>query len=96
VHMVPASAGVAASYSLVPHLTHRTYIYEWPTPWHVVNWGIHGENPPKPKNVSYIVLDLTLNTEERSIYDSLVGDGKQFREIFHEQDYVVAKRVRKG
>ena len=95
VHLVPGSAGVAASYSLVPHLTHRVHIYEWPNPWIVGNWGIKGENPPDPKDVNYIVLDLTLNTEQRSLYDSLVGDGKEFKEVFHEQDYVVAKRVRK-
>ncbi|MBV8693594.1 MAG: DUF2079 domain-containing protein, partial [Actinobacteria bacterium] len=95
VHLVPGSAGVAASYSLVPHLTHRVHIYEWPNPWIVGNWGIKGENPPDPKDVNYIVLDLTLNTEQRSLYDSLVGDGKEFKEVFHDQDYVVAKRVRK-
>ena len=94
VHMVPASAGVAASYSLVPHLTHRTHIYEWPNPWIVVNWGIHGERPPKPTDVNYIVLDLTLNTEQRGVLDSLLADG-EFKEIFHRDDYIVAKRVKK-
>ena len=93
VHLVPRGAGVAASYALVPHLSHRVYIYEWPNPWIVVNWGIHSEHPPKPKTVDYIVLDLTLNPERRQLFDSLVGPGKQFKEIFHDQDYVVAKRV---
>ena len=85
---------MAASYSLVPHLTHRTHIYEWPNPWVVVNWGIHGERPPKPTDVNYIVLDLTLNTEQRGVLDSLLTDG-EFKEIFHRDDYIVAKRVRK-
>ena len=48
VQRVPRGAGVAASYSLVPHLTHRVHIYEWPNPWIVANWGIHGERLPKP------------------------------------------------
>jgi uncharacterized membrane protein len=96
VHRVPRGAGVAASYALVPHLTHRVHIYEWPNPWIVANWGIHGEHPPNPRDVDYIVLDLTLNPENRTLFDSMVGPDKPFHVVFQESDYVVAKRVKRG
>jgi uncharacterized membrane protein len=96
VHHVPAGAGVAASYSLVPHLTHRVHIYEWPNPWLVTNWGIYGEHPPDPRTVDYLVLDLTINQPDLPLYRSLTGPDSEFRVVFAQREFVVAKRVRKA
>ena len=95
VSRVPAGAGVAASYSLVPHLTHRVDIYEWPNPWIVTNWGVYGEHPPHPASVDYLVLDLTLNPRDIPLYKSLVGPGREFKAVFSERNYVVARRVKR-
>ena len=48
---VPDGAGVSGLYNLIPHLTHRTYAYEYPNPWRVSNWGAHGETrPTRPRS----------------------------------------------
>ena len=44
--VVPPTAGVSASYNLIPHLTHRTYAYEFPNPWQVTNWGAWARTRP--------------------------------------------------
>src|SRR5207302_2946882 len=90
--LVPHGAGVTATYYLVPHLTHRTHIYEFPNPWIVANWGIHGENPPDPHTVDVLVLDTTLNGNEDALYQRLTAPDGDFRIVFDEDDIVVARR----
>jgi uncharacterized membrane protein len=94
--LVPASAGVSATYNLVPHLTHRVHIYEYPNPWVPTNWGANGENPPDPETVDYLVLDITLNGAQQGLYDWLVTTGGPFKIVFDEDGIVVARRVAPG
>ncbi len=94
--LVPPGAGVSATYYLAPHLTHRVHIYEFPNPWVVTNWGAHGENPPDPATVDFLVLDTTLNGDQRPLYDRLVRAGGQFEIIYQVDDIVVARRVAPG
>ena len=100
VDLVPAKAGVSAIYNLVPHLTHRKLIYEWPNPFArpPANWGVKGENPPDPSNVDYIVVDTDLvgdaGSSNRALYDRLVEPGGEFEKVFERDTIVVAKRVR--
>jgi uncharacterized membrane protein len=94
--LVPSGAGVSASYDLVPHLTHRVHIYEFPNPWVVTNWGAHGENPPDPATVDYLVLDTALNGAQRPLYERLVAAGGPFRVIYQADGIVAARRVRPG
>ncbi len=93
---VPAGAGVSATYYLVPHLTHRVHIYEWPNPWVVTNWGVRGENPPDPADADYLLLDTVLNGQNQSLYTRLTGKGGEFRVIWSSNGIVVARRVRPG
>src|SRR6266508_1074678 len=94
--LVPARAGVSASYSLVPHLTHRVHIYEFPNPWQVTNWGVRGENPPDPGAVDYLVLDTSLNGTQQPLYERLTGPSGGFEVVFASDGIVVAKRARAG
>ena len=57
--LIPPEAGVSAQYSLVPHLTHREHIYQFPTPWRVGMWGPDGEALPDPEVVDYIFVSPT-------------------------------------
>lgn len=92
VAMVPRGAGVAATYYLIPHLTHRRYAYEWPNPWIVGNWGLAGEPPPAPATVDYVVLDLTLG-QQPALLDSLIDPQTGAFDVVLRQDSVlVAKR----
>ena len=94
--LVPPAASVTATYYLVPHLTHRTQIYEWPNPWIVRHWGVAGEDPPDPGTVRYLVVDTGLLGDGQALYARLTGPGGPFRVIFDEQGIVVAVRAAPG
>jgi len=94
--LVPARAGVSATYYLVPHLTHRVHIYEFPNPWQVTNWGVRGENPPDPATVDYLVVDAALVGSQQPLFDRLTGPAGGFQVAFASDGIVVAKRVRAG
>jgi uncharacterized membrane protein len=91
--LVPADAGVSAGYNLVPHLTHRVYAYEFPNPWRVTNWGAHGENPPDPATVDYLVVDERLLGDQRPLYEHLTGPDGGYTKIFDTDGIVVARRT---
>jgi uncharacterized membrane protein len=91
---VPPDAGVSASYNLIPHLTHRVYAYEFPNPWRVTNWGAHGENPPDPDTVDYLVVDERLLGDQQALYERLLGPEGGYRKVFASDGIVVAKRMR--
>jgi len=94
--LVPAGAGVSATYDLVPHLTHRVHIYEFPNPWQVTNWGVRGENPPDPAAVDHLVLDMTLNGTQQQLFERLTGPAGEFQVVFASDGIVVARRIRAG
>jgi uncharacterized membrane protein len=93
VQLVPADAAVSASAHLVPHLTHRTHIYGFPNPWLTTNWGIHGENPPDPAAIDYLIVDTQVLGERRGLFERLVGPDKQFRVVFTNDGIVLARRA---
>lgn len=89
--LVPDDAAVTATYYLVPHLTHRRHVYEFPNPFVVANWGVRGENRPDPASVDYLVLDTTVNGDHEPLYRSLVAG--PFRVVFERDGIVVASRA---
>jgi uncharacterized membrane protein len=90
--LVPAGAGVSASYNLIPHLTHRTDAYEFPNPWVVANWGAHGENPPDPATADYLVIDERLLGDQRPLFDRLLSPQGGYTRVFASDGIVVARR----
>ena len=93
--LIPKRASVSATYSYVPHLTHRTHIYDFPEPWQRVNWGVNGENFPDPGSVQWIALDRRLmsNYDVRLVDALLKG---QFTVRFDRQDVLIAQRTAPG
>ena len=89
--VVPAGAGVSASYNLIPHLTHRVHAYEFPNPWRVANWGAHGEHPPDPATADYLVVDERLLGDQRPLYERLTGPRGGYTKIFETDGIVVAR-----
>ena len=61
----PRTPGWRPIYDLVPHLTHRVEIYQFPEPWAVFAWGIGGEGLPDPDRVEWLVLDRQRLLERR-------------------------------
>jgi uncharacterized membrane protein len=90
--MIPQDAGVTASYYIVPHVTHRRLIYEFPNPFRAANWGIGDEKPGDPKGVDYLLIDSGLTGNDTELYNSLVGPSGSFEVIFSENSIELAKR----
>ena len=92
VDMVPGGAGVSATYYMVPHLTHRVHIYEFPNPWLACNWGVNGEHRANPRTVDYLVLDRNL-VDKPDLLSTLTGPTGAFRVVFDRDNIMVARRV---
>jgi len=93
VAMVPEGAATSAIYYLVPHLSQRVRIYEFPVPWKPVNWGVNGENLHDPAVVRWLVLDRTLlNADDKILLGQLLAG--EFEMRFDKDDVLVAERVR--
>jgi uncharacterized membrane protein len=91
--VVPSNASVSAIYNLVPHLTHRVHIYEFPNPWRARNWGDgrrEGERLGVADEIEYVVVPDQMDTEEQSVVNDLVAGDYS---IIHNRDgYVVLER----
>lgn len=91
--VVPDDAAVTASYQLVPHLTHRRHIYEFPNPFVPTNWGIHNENYPSPSAVDWLAVDTALiSGNDRRLLEQLLSSG-DFTVRYQRLAVVVAQRV---
>lgn len=88
--LLPPDAGVSATYYLVPQLTHRVRIYEWPNPFKVAYWGVEGENQHPATNAEYLAIDRTLLGENRELFDELIAS--DYGVIFDRDGIVVARR----
>lgn len=94
VEMVPDGASVTATYLLLPHLSQREQIYNWPNPWIASYWGDDDEyRLPDPATIEYVVLDSTSVSEaERELYESLVGADGEYDVLFERDGVVVGRR----
>ncbi len=101
VDSVPGDAAVAATYNIVPHLSHRDQIYTFPNPWFPLNWGVAGVAPHDPDHdhvpaeVDWIVVDRTTHVpegREEQLLDSLVDSG-EFEVISDDNGIFVARRI---
>lgn len=90
--LVPPQAAVVATYYIVPHLTQRQLIYEFPNPFVTANWGVAGENPGNPDAVDFLVLDTTLNGDKGDLFTQLTSESGPFSIIFDKDGIVVAER----
>jgi uncharacterized membrane protein len=93
--LVPDDASVTATYSLLPHLSHREQIYDWPNPWIEAYWGNDdGYRLPDPSSIDFLVLDLqTVGTDKLGLVDELTATGGEFEVLFEQSDVLVAQRV---
>ena len=90
--LVKPSDHVTASYYLVPQLSHRQYIYEFPNPFRAFNWGAHGERLADPMTVDTLVLDTSMTGDDTYLYKTLVGESGAFKIVYERDDIVVARR----
>src|SRR6266545_3830974 len=75
--LVDPDAAVSAQYNLVPHLAHRSRIYEFPNPFRAVNWGLPDDThpPAATEAVRFVVVQRDLlGTEDRDLLERLQAD----------------------
>ena len=98
--LVPDAARVSASYNVVPHLTERRFVYEFPNPFVPSNWGVANEAQHDPATVEYLLIDRGLLSvdpaEERgravnAIVDHLLTS--EFETLFDDGRVVLARRI---
>jgi hypothetical protein len=95
---VPGNASLSASYNIVPHVTHRENVYEFPVPWCNINWGVEGEHLHDPADVDWMIVDRTLvdapgaNPRDRALLDDLLSS--EFDVVSDRDGMIVAKRAR--
>ncbi|MGH9224542.1 MAG: DUF2079 domain-containing protein [Acidimicrobiales bacterium] len=95
VEAVPDGESVASMYLLLPHLSHRERIYNFPEPWKRVDWGVAGENLHDPGGVQWLVVDRRLFSDyDRKLVDRLLQG--EFTVRFERDDIVVAERTAPG
>jgi uncharacterized membrane protein len=72
--LIDPAAPVSAHYHLVPHLTHRPRIYEFPNPFTPANWGFPGDqhHPEDRDTIRFLVVERPLlGHAERALLDQL-------------------------
>ena len=94
IDLVPDDASVSATYSLLPHLSQRKQIYNWPNPWVPSYWSNDDTyRLPDPSAIEYIVVDrLQVGGEQAELVDSLIGPDGDYEVIFDRDDVIVARR----
>jgi uncharacterized membrane protein len=83
---------VAATWNLVPHLTHRHQIFTFPNPWVVVNWGTGVETPPEPAAIDWLVIDRQVLGESTDDFERIL-DQESWEIVLDSDDIVVARRA---
>ncbi len=97
VSMVPGGASVTATYGLLPHLSHREQIYDWPNPFQPAYWGNDDTyRLPDPSTVEYLVIDRQQVGQAQKELLAELTDGDPYRIVYDSQDVVVASRVKPG
>ncbi len=72
--IIPKDASVSASYEIVPHLTHRNKIYDFPNPFESHYWGNWKEKPPL-EYPEYLLLNRGHVEEHKEVLQPLVDNG---------------------
>lgn len=95
VSLIPDDASVSASYQLVPHMSHRHEVYDWPNPFWASVWGNDDcGRLPDPTTVEYVALDQSqIGSGNYLLYESMRAPGGPFEVIYEDAIVVVLKRV---
>jgi uncharacterized membrane protein len=92
--LIPDDASVTATYGILPHLTHREQIYDWPNPWIMAYFGNDdGYRLPDPSTIEYIILDRrNVGADQQELVDSLIAPGGDFEVLFDQDEILVGRR----
>jgi hypothetical protein len=97
--LVDPDAPVSAHYNLVPHLAHRSKVYEFPNPFRAVNWGLPGDRhpPAAAEAVRFVVVQRDLlGEEDRKLLDQLRTNPALGRETVMDRQGVIVLGRQEG
>jgi len=89
--MIPEDTVVSAFDSFVPHLTHRTTVYEFPNPWQPLNWGAPGVTLPDTADVEWVLVRTDIYPEQQQQIDAL-RHSDAFEVVFEEHPVLLLHR----
>lgn len=87
---LPDDAGVTATYYIVPHVTHRRRVYEWPNPFEAAYWGVAGENTHPVSNADYLLIDTQLLGDTEPLYARVM---RSYEVVYEESGIELSRRV---
>jgi uncharacterized membrane protein len=96
--LVGPDAPVSAQFNLVPHLSRRVEVYEFPNPFRAVNWGLAGDEHPQEtlERLQFVVVQRDLlGEQDRELLDRLQAD-PAWRTALDRQGVVVLQRQEAG
>lgn len=95
-NLIPKNAKVAASYSLVPHLSHRQEIYMFPNPFRSTLWNHWFQEgrgiPPAEGHVDYVVIDWGNHGDEEQLIIRYLLSSAAYQEIYRKNPIVILKK----
>jgi uncharacterized membrane protein len=89
--LIPEDAVVSAFDTFVPHLTHRTTVYQFPNPWRRLNYGPLDAVLPNPRSVEWVVVRTDVDPDTQDLVASLRQSGA-FTVAFDERPVIVLRR----
>ena len=92
--LIPPDAPVSAQFNLVPHLTHRARIYEFPNPFRSANWGLDGDAHPArdQQELRYVIVDRgLLDKDQQQLFRDLRA-GRDWATAFDSGGVVLLER----
>ena len=86
--------GVSADYLMVPHLSHRQFLYTFPNPWKNSNYGVTPDAHGDPSKVDWIIMDTAmLQGDNAALYNSIKASG-EFQVAMQQDGIEVLRRIR--
>ena len=94
IRLLPANASVSASYGILPHISHRRAVYDWPNPFIASVWGdMDCVDLPDPRTVEYVLLDRGQTGEQQNpMIEAMLAPGGAFRVVFQRDGVILAQR----
>jgi uncharacterized membrane protein len=90
---IPPGASVSTSFMLVPHLTHRDKIYDFPNPFKSSNWGNGKEEPPL-EYVEYLLLCNEYMDDYKPVLQPMI-DSKKYQTELRSNCFTLYRRVKR-
>lgn len=96
IKLIPDDAVVSVEYHLLTQLDHRVEIYEFPNPWHRLNWSnSKDDSAQRIARVQYVLLTDFLDTTSETTFEQVEARGN-FVAIYHQEGVLLLKRARAG